>query len=90
MAKCTNLPKGDGPNTRDEGEQSKTVSRKDKPSPQEENTNETREEGNEPATSCAFTEAYIWFYAHHTYCQFEAKTMIVSSEHIMICHDSHN
>ncbi len=80
MAKHTNPPKGDGQNIRDEGEQSKTVSRKDRPSPQEENTDETREEGNEPATSCAFTEAYIWFYAHHTYCQFEAKTMIVPSE----------
>jgi len=33
MAKCTNPPKGDGPNARDEGEQSKTVFRKDKPSP---------------------------------------------------------
>ncbi len=80
MAKHTNPPKGDGPNVRDEGEQSKTVSRKDKCSPWEENMDETREEGNEPAMSCAFTEAYIWFYAHHTYCQFKAKTMIVLSE----------
>ncbi|KAI9428852.1 hypothetical protein H4582DRAFT_2066352 [Lactarius indigo] len=51
MAKHTNPPKGDGPNVRDEGKQSKTVFIKDKPSPQEENTDESREEGNEPAIS---------------------------------------
>ncbi|KAI9430490.1 hypothetical protein H4582DRAFT_2063759 [Lactarius indigo] len=51
MAKHTNPPKGDGPNVRDEGKQSKTVFIKDKPSPQEENADESREEGNEPAIS---------------------------------------
>ncbi|KAI9430693.1 hypothetical protein H4582DRAFT_2063481 [Lactarius indigo] len=59
MDKHTNPPKGDGPNVRDEGKQSKTVFIKDKPSPQEKNADESREEGNELAMSCEDNDSVV-------------------------------